>query len=540
MCATQLASGFVCLLAPVVWWYSQLADSKATRGVGFFNYDQYHYTVPAFRYAADELRHGRLPLWVPQQLCGGPFLATQLHGILYPPHWLILWLPLAVVWKVLLVGHAIVAMGGAFACARLFGTRRPAALLAGITYAFSGTVTLASTFSMKPAMVSVAWLPWQIAFTRAVLRAESGWLLPALGLGVVTAFCIVGGHLPCLPIAAVMCGLYAALHLGWHVWRCGLLSAGARAGRLFVAAVVAVGLSAAQLLPTLELLARSPRTGAFYSAQAADWFPLTPGELLLGLVNSLPNYFGFPSGLFVGTAALGLALIPFIDHKFRRSALALWILGARDHDRSGHPHPRFWLVLPSPGIVDPAPPALHHGYGSEPCPSVRAGCRFTVPGTQHGYRFRRPAAHGCGATGTDLGGPGESPPTGAKHVRRLGAHTQPRAVAGVPGRAGSAAMELVSPLATARSRSGWGWTGRLRAVQLDGAQDRHPGDAPERAGGADRGGRLHPPAGEFGARGHTHPYRARAGHASGSRAAGSPGEPANDFRLRAAGRSALC
>jgi hypothetical protein len=311
----------LCVVVPAVWWHYQLAASKAGDSITFFNYDEYHYTMPAFRYAAERLRQGRLPLWTPDQLCGGPFLATQLHGILYPLHWLIVPLSLEVVWKVLLVAHAIVAMAGTLVCARIFGARWSAALLASITYAFSGAVAGVATFTMEPALVSVAWLPWQLAFTRAALRADSHWALPAVGLGLVSALCIVGGHLPYLAVAAVVCGLYAALHLGWVVWRFGLWSAVARGGRLLLAAAVAVGLAAVQLLPTLELARRSVWEG----------LPPTPGaepeEVLTGLVNSLPTYFGFANRFFVGVAPLGLAVLPLMDRRRWRAALALWGIG---------------------------------------------------------------------------------------------------------------------------------------------------------------------------------------------------------------------
>lgn len=318
----------LCVVAPVVWWRYQLVASKAGNSITPFNYDVYHYTLPAFRYATEQLRQGRLPLWTPEQLCGGPFLATQLHGILYPLHWLIVPLSLDVVWKILLVAHGIVAMAGALVCARLFGARRSAALLAGITYAFSGTISGRAAFYMEPALVSIAWLPWQLAFTRAALRAESHWALAAIGLGLVSALCVVGGHLPYLPVALVVCTLYAAMHLGWIMWRVGLSSAVARGARLLLGAAVAAGLAAVQLLPTLELVGRSTRLGAFQSAQAAGPFPIAPDQLLVGLVNSLPTHFGLASHLFVGVAALGLAVVPFIDRRHWRAALALWGIGS--------------------------------------------------------------------------------------------------------------------------------------------------------------------------------------------------------------------
>jgi hypothetical protein len=189
-------------------------------------------------------------------------------------------------------------------------------------------MTGAATFSMEPALVSLAWLPWQLAFVRATLRSQSHWVLAAIGLGGVSALCVVGGHLPYLPVAVVVCGLYATMELGWLAWHSGLRTAAVRGARLFLAAAVVAGLAAAQLLPTLELAGRSVRAGAFQSAQAADPFPIPPIQLLLGLVNSLPTRFGFTAHSFMGVAAVGLAVVPCIDRRYWRRALALWVVGS--------------------------------------------------------------------------------------------------------------------------------------------------------------------------------------------------------------------
>src|SRR5262249_61217352 len=96
----------LCVAVPWLWWDRQLASPRPDGGVTFFTYDQYHYTMPAFRYAAEYLRHWQVPLWTTQQLSGGPFLATQLPGGLYPLHWLIAWLALVAVLRLRAVLHS--------------------------------------------------------------------------------------------------------------------------------------------------------------------------------------------------------------------------------------------------------------------------------------------------------------------------------------------------------------------------------------------------------------------------------------------------
>jgi len=329
--AAPLGCATLCVVGPWLWWSRQLAPPQPGGGINFFNYDQYSYTVPAFRYAAEYLRHGRVPLWAPQQLSGSPFLAAQLHGVLYPAHWLMAWVPLPQLWRLLIFLHGAVAMGGAYLCARVFGASRPAALIGGASYAFAAPVTVMVSTSMEPALVSAAWLPWQLGLARATLVAPQRWMRWAAGLGVACGLVVLGGHLPYLPIAVSVCGSYVVGHLAAVWWRNGTSPTLRRGARLLLAGAVAAGISAVQLLPTLELSQRSQRVGAFKSAaQAAADFGAnlrSPSLIVSSLFNPLPTtFFGFPDGLFLGTAAVILALLALVDRALRRRAALLWLL----------------------------------------------------------------------------------------------------------------------------------------------------------------------------------------------------------------------
>lgn len=318
----------LCVFGPWLWWSRQLSPPQPGGELNFFNYDQYSYTLPAFRYAAGYLRDWRIPLWAPQQLSGSPFLAGQLHGILYPAHWLMAWVPLPELWRLLIFLHAALAMGGAYLCARVFGASRPAALLGGACYAFAAPVTTMVATSMEPALVSAAWLPWQLGLCRATLSAPRRWVGWACGLGIACALVVLGGHLPYLPIAVLVCGTYVALYLIALWWRDGSPAVVRRGARLLLAGVVAVGVSAVQLLPTVELAQRSQRVGAFQSAEQANVGAelRSPSLVLASLFNPLPTTFGASDELFVGSATALLALLALTHHRFRRRALVLWML----------------------------------------------------------------------------------------------------------------------------------------------------------------------------------------------------------------------
>jgi hypothetical protein len=323
-----LVCAVLCVAGPWLWWSRQLSPPQPDGAINFFNYDQYSYTMPAFRYAAPYLRHGRVPLWAPQQLSGSPFLAGQLHGILYPAHWLMAWMPLPELWRLLIFLHGAVAMGGAYLCARVFGASRSAALFGGATYAFAAPVTVMVVSSMEPALVSAAWLPWQLGLARATLVAPQRWMRWACGLGLSCGLVVLGGHLPYLPIAVTVCGTYIACHLAVLWWRSGTSPVLRRAARLLLAGVIAIGISAAQLFPTAELSQRSQRVGAFRSAAHAAFGAdlRSPSLLVSSLFNPLPTTLGWSDELFLGTLAGILALLALTDRAFRRRAAFLWVL----------------------------------------------------------------------------------------------------------------------------------------------------------------------------------------------------------------------
>ncbi len=317
----------LCLVVPWVWWHYKLGAAAARASVNFWNADQFFYTVPAVAYARWMLRQGIVPLWNPYQLCGAPFLAVQLHGMLYPPHLLAAVLPMAAWARAMLVGHFALGMAGAWWCARIFGAARLAALLAGVAYALGGSLAGLGMTSMHPALVSAAWFPWQLGLTRALLRAERAWRWRAAALGATIALSFLGGHPQYVVMAAHLCGLYALLHALVLTWRTGFGVAAGRMLRFALAAAVAIGLAGVQLLPTAELMARSQRQpGALLAAAANDPFGyVTPRGILQSLLYPTFRPGGLPGEAHVGTAALALAVLPFFSGRYRARAAFLWL-----------------------------------------------------------------------------------------------------------------------------------------------------------------------------------------------------------------------
>ena len=101
---------------------------------------------------------GVWPWWNPFVAFGAPLFADPSFQLAYPPTWLVLLMPPAVYFKLYVVGHCWLAAGrNPWIGSAARGLARPAAILAGITYACSGP--LLSSVSLYHHFAGAAWMP---------------------------------------------------------------------------------------------------------------------------------------------------------------------------------------------------------------------------------------------------------------------------------------------------------------------------------------------------------------------------------------------
>jgi hypothetical protein len=307
--------------------------------------DSFLYFYPYKAYIAQALRLGRLPLWNPYLFMGAPLLANMQAAVLYPLHWPLLWLPAPKQVAASIVMHVVLAGWGML----LFGRRTLrlgwlGALTAAILFAFSGFVGAQAEHVNQ--LNVIAWLP--LAFLLLAAAARGRWrLAPTLGLGWVIALMVLAGHAQATYICLAGLGAYAlfdptvqAQRTNWNtgsdergvqsavrapIWA--LVFKAAAAVRSYLAAcwrhlaafgaalIIASLLSAAQLLPTLELSRLSVRAGGLSYREAAS-FSLQPWKLPFTLLPpygvDLSQVFGAAYSeyvAYVGLIGLGLAAL---------------------------------------------------------------------------------------------------------------------------------------------------------------------------------------------------------------------------------------
>ena len=378
------------LLAFILLFFHKMAFSNLILARG----DTFLYFYPYWQAAADALRDGRIPLWNPQLFMGAPLIANSQVGFFYPlnwPVWLLLPTPYAVSASILL--HLFIAgIGAHLAARRVLGVGRWAALLTAVLFALGGYAT--AQVEHVNQLQGMAWLPWYLAviggsqigsFSRnePVLRKTAAFaLLFSLQLlaghsqtvfisGVMVvvwlAASVVGDRLSVigdrlsvignrlsvisnrsaltdnrLPLTAYRLPL-TAYRLPITDYRLPLTS-------LILGGLLALLITAVQLLPTLELAQFSNRQGGLAVNEVLS-FSLNPLLLSRSLLPAYGQSLFSEYTAFLPVTAVLLAVIGAWQWRRRRGvlpALALVVVGL--FLAFGVFNPANWLVARLPGF----------------------------------------------------------------------------------------------------------------------------------------------------------------------------------------------
>jgi hypothetical protein len=209
---------------------------------------------PQKHFLRESLRAGHLPLRNPYTFSGTPFLANcQVSALFYPDVALWLLLPLPWGFAVDQALHLLLAGVGMALLVRDYTQSRPAALAAAISFIFGSFFLSKVLAGHLPLMQTMTWLPWlMLCYERAIARDRfSRWSLAA---SLLLALSLLAGY-PELDLIIVV-ALVARLVWEWPARR------GSRAPLLantLLPILLAAGVAAIQLVPTLEFISQSLR-----------------------------------------------------------------------------------------------------------------------------------------------------------------------------------------------------------------------------------------------------------------------------------------
>ena len=310
----QAAATAAGLAAFAVAYFWPLLRSTEPRSFGS---DFAAQTYPSHRYVSAVLSEGRLPHWAPEIGFGFPLLADIETNVLYPigllfslfvgPNLSFRTLELQVLFH-----HVIGGLGMSLLLRRV-GCQWLGALCGALVFGFSGFLWAhAGHFTI---VQSASWIPWVLLGGIALAERLSAAAL--VGTAVALALSILGGH-PQMPFYG---GVALLVIVGAGAWRPAAGRAGPRPLRLGMAVaaagLLALGLTAVQLLPTVVLTRYSPRwlpPPGFLKAETL------PPENLLTLLIPLA-YLNTPRWVSVDEFHGYVGVLPLV--------LALWALTNR-------------------------------------------------------------------------------------------------------------------------------------------------------------------------------------------------------------------
>jgi hypothetical protein len=261
-------------IATLVYHAQILATSGDTVLDG---YDIPTYVAWLHQFSRESLLAGRLPLWNPHIYAGVPFLANPQTTVFYPPSWLYLAMPVAQAEKWMVALHIFAAGSFMFLFLRRVGLRQSSALLASLPWMFSSYFAARSWVGHLTLMFTATWIPLALyCVERLITDRRWRWaVLTGLVMGVqLTA----GGDQNCYYTGLAMAVYGAARLVGLGLGqprRFGWKDSLRLLGQVALAAVVAGGASAAQLLPTAEMAQHSDRAAVSFAFVSESSFPFT-------------------------------------------------------------------------------------------------------------------------------------------------------------------------------------------------------------------------------------------------------------------------
>lgn len=303
-----LLMGALCLpivvvMLPLIVFYSQ--------GKLYGDAAQFHY--PLATIVKEAIRQGEWPLWNPFMLNGMPLLADPQSSVFYPAQLLFLMLPVHLALIANLVLHVIVLATGSYVWLRRRSAIGPS-LGGALLLALSGTVMWRAVQGQMAFLQALAWVPW------IMWCLDRYWCLPGLSrfltMSGVFAVQILAGFPTVVFYSCLAAGLDVLLRFGNGLYRQGQSLIGRRLVGVPLAIIVASGLTAVQLLPTIELIGlsgRSQPTAAFVRASS-----LAPIQLITMF---LPDILGSPT---TQTSILG---INWGEHNLYVGGLPILMLG---------------------------------------------------------------------------------------------------------------------------------------------------------------------------------------------------------------------
>ena len=279
----DLLSLFVFAFLLAIFFFPIVVLQKTFITTGLIQSDLMNYNYPLKSAYGDALKSGRLLLWSPFIGNGFPVLAEGQTGELYPLNLLLFkFLPNLQAYNYSLLIHYFLAAFFTYLFVRkILKLGQFPGLLSGLIYSLSGFFM---THLVHPAMIQVAsFIPMNFFLLEKILQSARGTKNHApsatryvLALTVVFALQALAGHNELLYFTVVFLFIYLFIRT-LQIHKKQFLPYALRATcYVLLSGFLALGLSAVQILPTLELVQHSTRkTGLSFQESTFYLFPFS-------------------------------------------------------------------------------------------------------------------------------------------------------------------------------------------------------------------------------------------------------------------------
>jgi hypothetical protein len=305
----------------------------------FFWEDFLYYFYPVRNLAAVSIRGGEFPLWNPFTFSGMPFQADIQTAVFYLPNLLLTFFVnggmLNFYWlEVQIIVHYMIAGVCMYYLVKDLGLENVYALASGLIFALSGFLIVHAIHQVV--ICQVAWVPLIILLFRRALQKHS--LLWTILTGLVLGHAVLAGYPQVTLYIFLFLLLYFVFELSMSLKEKGIAASLPLVPVGAGVVLVALGLTALQLLPTMELAPLSQRAEITYQKSlegSLSW------ERLITLV--VPKFFGtsgasgatfwlpkiyweyWETTVYVGIAVL--VLLVFAFRSARRTPLVGFLFG---------------------------------------------------------------------------------------------------------------------------------------------------------------------------------------------------------------------
>ena len=227
----------------------------------FVHRDLTRYFYPLREFSVRQLKIPNIPLWDPYIHCGIPHLAELQTAVFYPLGIVYLIFPYPTAFDYFIVLHIYLAGVFMYVLMRKWHYSKYASFFSATAYMFGGYFI--SAINLLASLVSATWLPLVVLFYSYSLE-QKRWIRWLILTGVCLALMFLGGE-PVILLGTILIMLLLGLF--------GLCSIAGRKRALFCLAsalVIAIGLSAFQVLPFLEFIRHTSRPDMSFD-EASMW-----------------------------------------------------------------------------------------------------------------------------------------------------------------------------------------------------------------------------------------------------------------------------